>query len=248
MYSENRTFVLKIRLRIRLTSGQITMTPINTTEIPLYHVVVHCVIFGFPQNKLRLLVVEHNGGALDFPRCFMKQQESLDETATDLLNGVAQAEGRFLKQVCTFINKGYDHDHLQTECIHVVYFTLLPPQTELNDSCGMTLKWADLDSSAFAAWQQEIILWARNKLKRRISVEPVAFRLLPELFTLSQLQSLYEQISGMPIDKRNFRKRVNEMRYIERTELIDKSGSKRGAHLFRFNDNIYARSRTEFKL
>ncbi len=65
-------------------------------------------------------------------------------------------------------------------------------------------------------------------MKQKASVEPIGFNLLPKLFTLSQLQSLYEAIYGETMDKRNFRKRVAEMDYIEKTDKIDKLGSKRG--------------------
>ena len=71
--------------------------------------------------------------------------------------------------------------------------------------------------------------------------------LLPELFTLTQLQNLYEAIYGEPMDKRNFRKRVAEMDFIEKTDLIDKSGSRRGAYLYKFNDKAY-RKDPKFKL
>ena len=163
-----------------------------TTDTPLYRVAVHCVIFGFPQNKLSLLVVDQNDGMLGFPQCVMKRQESLDETAIDLLNGVTEAQGHFLKQVCTFVEYGSEALK-QDASVHVVYFSLLPPSVEIKEVMGQTMKWVDLQTDAFTARQREIILWARNKLKRRISVEPVAFRLLPELFTLSRLQSLYER-------------------------------------------------------
>ena len=68
-----------------------------------------------------------------------------------------------------------------------------------------------------------------------------------ELFTLSQLQSLYEAIYGEPMDKRNFRKRVAEMDFIEKTDKIDKLGSKRGAALYKFNGKAY-RKDPKFKL
>ena len=66
-------------------------------------------------------------------------------------------------------------------------------------------------------------------------------RLLPKLFTLTQLQRLYEAVSGETLDKRNFRKRVKEMDFIEKTELIDKVTSKRSASLYRFNKKAYNR-------
>lgn len=88
---------------------------------------------------------------------------------------------------------------------------------------------------------------ARELMRMKASTEPIGFNLLPKLFTLSQLQSLYEAIYGEDIDKRNFRKRVAEMDYIEKTDKIDKSGSKRGAALYKFNNKVY-RKDPRFKL
>lgn len=223
------------------------MNQTKATDIPFYPVMVHCIIFGFPQNRLSLMVREQNDGLLDFPRCYMKDQKSLDDTAMDLLNGVAQDSRHFLSQLCTFVDRIRNSE--ESACVHVVYFSLLSPSAIIEPTDENTsLRWADLQDPAFHPEQREVIVWSRKKLKRRISVEPIAFRLLPELFTLSQLQSLYEQIANAPIDKRNFRKRVNELYFIERTEMIDKSGSKRGAHLFRFNNEAYVRTKAEFKL
>ena len=80
---------------------------------------------------------------------------------------------------------------------------------------------------------------AINMLRRRINTEPLSFNLLPDLFTLTQLQHVYEAILGEEIDKRNFRKRIKTIDFIEKTELVDKITSKRGAALFRFNKRAY---------
>ena len=93
----------------------------------------------------------------------------------------------------------------------------------------------------------EMVDKAREMMKQKASVEPIGFNLLPKLFTLSQLQSLYEAIYGEPMDKRNFRKRVAEMDFIEKTDKIDKLGSKRGAALYKFNGKAY-RKDPKFKL
>lgn len=84
-------------------------------------------------------------------------------------------------------------------------------------------------------------------LRRRISSEPLSFNLLPELFTLTQLQHVYVAILGEAIDKRNFRKRIKTIDFIEKTDLIDKITSKRGAALYRFNNDAYMEDPT-FKL
>ena len=94
---------------------------------------------------------------------------------------------------------------------------------------------------------KDMIRDALKLLQRKVSREPVGFNLLPSLFTLTQLQTLHEAILGESIDKRNFRKRVGEMNFIEKTDLVDKTSSRRGASLYRFNSSEYKRN-PEFKL
>ncbi len=93
----------------------------------------------------------------------------------------------------------------------------------------------------------EMVEKARAIMKQKASRAPIGFNLLPELFTLTQLQSLYEAIYGEPMDKRNFRKRIAEMGFIEKTDKIDKTGSRRGASLYKFNDKAYQKD-PKFKL
>ena len=93
----------------------------------------------------------------------------------------------------------------------------------------------------------EMVEKARIQMKHKASRAPIGFNMLPELFTLPQLQSLYEAIYGEVMDKRNFRKRIAEMGFIEKTEMKDKTGSKRGAFLYKFNDKAYQKD-PKFKL
>ena len=81
---------------------------------------------------------------------------------------------------------------------------------------------------------------ALSQLRKLINKDPLGFNLLPELFTLTQLQNVHEAILGVEIDKRNFRKRIKQIDFIEKTDLIDKVTSKRGAALYRINKEIYA--------
>ena len=93
----------------------------------------------------------------------------------------------------------------------------------------------------------DMVRRARKLMQQKMKTEPVGFELLPDLFTLTQLQRLYEAVNGEELDKRNFRKRIKEMDYIEKTELIDKNTSKRGAALYRFNKKAFAEVKN-FKL
>ncbi len=93
----------------------------------------------------------------------------------------------------------------------------------------------------------DMVSKAIEKLRERIQRKPVGFQLLPRKFTLTQLQQLYEVILAEPLDKRNFRKRILEMTFIEKTEEKDRQSSKRGAALYKFNDSVYQRE-PNFKL
>ena len=102
------------------------------------------------------------------------------------------------------------------------------------------VEWVDIEAMpSLYSDHKKMVEKARKLMKDKIKTEPVGFRLLPDLFTLTQLQRLYEAVNGEELDKRNFRKRIKEMDFIEKTDLIDKKGSKRGAYLYRFNRRAY---------
>jgi hypothetical protein len=102
------------------------------------------------------------------------------------------------------------------------------------------VEWMDINEiPQLYSDHNEMVRKARKMMQQKLSQEPVGFRLLPNLFTLTQLQRLYEAVNGEELDKRNFRKRIKDMDFIEKTELIDKTGSKRGAYLYRFNKRAY---------
>jgi len=120
---------------------------------------------------------------------------------------------------CALINvKDYDESLLQEHGVEWVELNKIPPL------------YSD---------HNEMVKRAISMLRRRINTEPLSFNLLPDLFTLTQLQHVYEAVLGEEIDKRNFRKRIKSIDFIEKTELIDKVTSKRGAALYRFNKKMY---------
>ena len=93
-----------------------------------------------------------------------------------------------------------------------------------------------------------MVAQARKLMQQKASTEPIGFNLLPKLFTLIAATKLYTKPSmERAMDKRNFRKRIAELDCIEKTDKIDKTGSKRGAALYQFNENAY-RKAPKFKL
>ena len=181
---------------------------------------VDCIVFGFENNQLKLLIgrrqMDPGRGEWSLYGGFVRDDEGLDEAANRVLYSLTGLKEIYMKQVGA--RQQYE------------------------------LEWADLGQlPKLYSDHNQMVSKAISLLRRRIKTEPLSFNLLPDLFTLTQLQHVYEAILGCAIDKRNFRKRIKQIDFIEKTELIDKKTSKRGAALYRFNKKMYADDPT-FKL
>jgi hypothetical protein len=152
-----------------------------------------------------------------------------------------------MRQVGAFGNLDRD---LGERVVSVAYYALINVKDyadELRRQHGV--EWVSIDDMPrLYSDHNEMVMQARKLMRQKMRTEPVGFELLPDLFTLTQLQRLYEAVNGEEIDKRNFRKRVKDMDFIEKTNLIDKTGSKRGAYLYRFNKKVYNDEERNFKL
>ena len=220
------------------------------TSNPRFLLAVDCIIFGFQGGKLKLLLQKRDfepfKGTWSLMGGFVQETESVDETAKRVLTELTGLTNVYMQQVGTFGNINRDPGE---RVISVAYYALLNVDKyndELSDKHNAY--WEDITHLPPLYFDHsEMIAKAHSILKRKVSREPIGFNLLPPLFTLSQLQTLHEAILGVTIDKRNFRKRIKEMPFIEKTDLIDKTGSKRGAYLYKYNSETY-REDPYFKL
>ncbi|MDE6090424.1 MAG: NUDIX hydrolase [Duncaniella sp.] len=220
------------------------------SENPQFFVAVDCIIFGLVEGKLCLLLskrlFEPEKGKWSVMGGFVQTDESVDDAARRVLRDLTGLEDIYMEQVHTF---GALHRDPGERVISVAYYALLGPDEynlELLEKHNAV--WIDLNALPQLGFDHpDMIRKALELLRAKCSHEPIGFNLLPAMFTLSQLQSLYETILGESLDKRNFRKRVAETDCIEKTEFIDKTGSRRGASLYRFNDRAYM-SHPKFKI
>ena len=211
---------------------------------------VDCIVFGFDNDKLKLLIgrrqMDPGRGEWSLYGGFVREDESLVEAANRVLYTLTGLTNLYMKQVGAF--GAIDRDPGE-RVITVAYCALINVKDyDENIRKDHGVEWVSIDEMPkLYSDHNEMVRKAITFLRRRIGTEPLSFNLLPELFTLTQLQHVYEAILGEEIDKRNFRKRVKSLDFIEKTEHIDKVTSKRGAILYRFNKEMYGAD-TSFRL
>ena len=211
---------------------------------------VDCIIFGFDQNKLKVLIgrrrIEPGRGEWSLYGGFVAADENLDEAAERTLSDLTGLKNIYMRQVGAFGRVDRDPGE---RVISVAYYALINVK-DYSEKLRKehNVEWVDINElPQLYSDHNEMVMKAWCMMKQKMRTEPIGFRLLPDLFTLTQLQRLYEAVGGEEIDKRNFRKRIKEMDFIEKTDLIDKKTSKRGASLYRFNKKAFTEDKT-FKL
>ncbi len=203
---------------------------------------VDVIIFGFDESKLKILIgrrqMDPGRGEWSLYGGFVGADESLDTATSRVLNGLTGLRNVYMQQVGAFGSVDRDPGE---RVISVAYYALINVSDyseKLRSEHG--LEWVDINHVPTLYSDHNVMVsMALKMMRQKIKTEPISFRLLPQLFTLTQLQRLYEAVMGEEVDKRNFRKRIKDMDFIEKTELIDKKMSKRGAALYRFNRKMY---------
>ena len=211
---------------------------------------VDCIIFGFDDKKLKVLVgrrkMDPGRGEWSLYGGFVGATESVDEAATRTLFELTGLRNLYMRQIGAFGKIDRDPGE---RVVSIAYYALINVNDydeKLRQAHGA--EWIDVENlPTLYSDHNEMLTKARKLIQQKMSHEPIGFRLLPNLFKLTQLQTLYEAVYGTELDKRNFRKRVKDMDFIEKTELIDKKSSKRGAYLYRFNNKAYTED-SNFKL
>ncbi len=203
---------------------------------------VDCIIFGFDEGKLKVLIgrrqMDPGRGEWSLYGGFVAADESIDDAATRTVSELTGLNNLYMRQVGAFGRIDRDPGE---RVISIAYYALINVK-DYDERLRLDhgVEWMNVEElPKLYSDHNEMIRKARKLMRQKLRTEPVGFRLLPDLFTLTQLQKLYEAVNGAELDKRNFRKRIKEMDYIEKTELIDKTGSKRGAYLYRFNKRAY---------
>lgn len=203
---------------------------------------VDCIIFGFDKNVLKLLLfkrkVEPFKDEWSLIGRFVREQENVGEAAERVLEECTGLKDLFLEQLHCYGNAGRDPGG---RVVAIAYYALIRLDEQKEQSVeDYHAHWFDVtDVPNLILDHNDMIMAAFEKLKQKAKVQPIGFELLPEKFTIPNLQALYEAIYQITMDGRNFRKKILSMGILEKLEEKDKSSSKKGAYLYKFNQEKY---------
>jgi 8-oxo-dGTP diphosphatase len=204
-------------------------------------VTTDCVIFGFDGERLQVLLVERGiepfKGRWAFPGGFIKMDETAEEGALRELKEETGMENAFIQQFHTFSNPLRDP---RERVITIAFYALVRIQEVKGGDDAASARWFPLDEIPALAFDHDHMLrMATQRLRQEIHFHPIGFELLPEKFTLRELQSLYEAILGITFDRRNFAKKMLHLEILNELDETVWPTPKREAKLFSFNAGKY---------
>lgn len=205
-----------------------------------------CVIFGFEESSLKILIYKRAKnpckGAWALPGGFLKKGELFEEAARRILKATTGVTDIYLEEVAVF-------DQLDRfppwRVFTVGYFALVKPGKYKIIATGLDsteVKWFNINELPELAWDHKhIVDTALIKLHSLVLHKPIGLELMPNKFTLPQLQTLYEVILDRHLDRRNFRKKMTQMNLLRKLEERDPNNKTNAAYLYKFDKKIYSK-------
>ncbi len=216
-----------------------------TYDYPRAALTIDCVVFGLDDEQLKVLLIQRDrdpfAGRWALPGGFVEMGETLDEAARRELSEEAGLSDVYLEQLYTFGQVDRDP---RERVVTVAYYALVNIRDHhvcaATDARGVAW-YAVLDTPPLAFDHAQILETARERLRGKVRYQPIGFELLPQKFTLSQLQHLYETVLERSLDKRNFRRKVLAMGCLRETDESQRDVAHRAARLYRFDEPRYHR-------
>ncbi len=205
-------------------------------------VAVDCIIFGFDGLNLKLLVIqrgfEPEKGRWSLMGGFVQADESIDNAAARVLKQLTGLENVYLEQLYAF---GDPYRDPAERTVSIAYFSLIDiNKYEQQISHEYHAEWFPLKKIPSLIFDhKEMIKMAQDKLRYKAAFHPVLFELLPEKFTLPQLQNLYEEVYESVMDKRNFSRKILSTGLLVKQNQKEKETSKKGAYYYKLDKRKY---------
>ena len=212
-----------------------------TYDYPRPAVTTDCVIFGYDGKELKVLLIERGiepfKGRWAFPGGFLNMDEDALAGARRELKEETGLEDAFIEQFHTFSEPGRDP---RGRVITIAHYALVKIQEVEGGDDAAQARWFPIGEVPPLAFDHDRILrMAMSRLKEKIHFEPVGFELLPDVFTMPQLQNLYEAILEVHFDRRNFASKMLKLGILEDTGARPAGASSRIPVSYRFNKEKY---------
>ena len=212
-----------------------------TYDYPRPAVTTDCVIFGYDGKELKVLLIERGiepfKGCWAFPGGFLNMDEDALAGARRELKDETGLENAFIEQFHTFSEPGRDP---RGRVITIAHYALVKIQEVEGGDDAAQARWFPIGEVPPLAFDHDRILrMAMSRLKEKIHFEPVGFELLPDVFTMPQLQNLYEAILEVHFDRRNFASKMLKLGILEDTGDRPAGASSRIPVSYRFNKEKY---------
>jgi 8-oxo-dGTP diphosphatase len=209
---------------------------------------VDCVIFGFDENKLKVLLIRSDlkkyQGKWSLLGDLVNPKEELDAAASRILKQRTGLSDVYLEQVRTF---GALNRHPAGRVVTVAYCSLINIQHHKLKILDNELHWHDVDDIADLAFDhKQVFDTSFEQLQRRIQEHPLGFSLLPKKFSLRELQNLYEAILNTKMDRRNFRKKFFAMDFLIDINEMEQDVPHRPGKLYKFNYEKYEKKKKKW--
>lgn len=208
---------------------------------------VDCIIFGFDDENLKILLIQRDfepeKGKWSLMGGFLKKTETLDDAASRILNRLTGVHDIYMEQLYAFSEVNRDPVERTISTSYYAIINIEKHNEELIENYNA--KWFSLSEVPHLIFDHNIMLQkAVKRLRRRTSINPIGFELLPEKFTMRQLQKLYEAILNKEIDKRNFINKIRSMDILIKLDKKDMSSSTKGSYLYMFDQEKYNQKKT----
>ncbi|MEO6454232.1 MAG: NUDIX domain-containing protein [Ginsengibacter sp.] len=206
---------------------------------------VDCVIFGFDENKLKILLIRSDlkkfKSKWSLLGDLVKPGEDLDDSAYRILKQRTGLDDVYLEQVHTF---GKVNRHPAGRVVTVAYCSLINIQHHKLKILDNELHWHDVAGITDLAFDHyKIFKTSLTRLQKRVQEHPLGFSLLPNKFSLRELQNLYEAILEIKLDRRNFRKKFFSMDFLVDVNEIEQNVPHRPGKLYKFDYDKYEREK-----
>lgn len=203
---------------------------------------VDCIIFGFDEEDLKILLIKRNfepeKGQWSLMGGFMKQNETLDDAANRILHKLTGLHNIYMEQLYAFSRVDRDPGERTVSVAYSALVNIAARREQL--SRQYSAKWFSVaEAPGLIFDHDQMVETAITRLRYQAATKPIGFELLPEKFTMRQLQKLYEAIWAKKLDKRNFINKLNSLDILIKLDEKDMESSKKGSFLYRFDPVKY---------